>query len=199
MKKKHFAALPGFLPFYILFPAFYWVTGQIFGWLYPSLSELLPTIFPTYNKIHEREAYEMLEASKALVTSLLTLAIINFLSVLYDGRRYEATIEKTDGLFRVKNELPSYFRRNLLPDVIASSLLQIPFIIATTIPLISEVKRFVDPILLPHAVIVEPCGIPAAYLLIFLVSFSVRVFSSPLVLKRHRVMWITAFVGEEDI
>ena len=125
--------------------------------------------------------------------------VINFLSVLYDGSRDEETIERTDGLFRIKNELPSYFRRNLVPDAVASSILQIPIIIATTIPLISEVKRFVDPILLPHTVIVEPCGIPVAYLLIFLVSFSARVFSSPLVLKRHRVMWITAFVGEEDI
>ncbi len=199
MHKKYFSKVLNFLPLYLLFPFFFWVTTQLVGWFYPPLSELLPSMFPTYNKIYEREAYELLEMGKTFFSAVLTLALMNLLSVLYDGRRYEDTVSKTDGLFRIHKELIPYYERNLIPDIIASALIQIPFLIATKIPFPKEALRFTEPLLRPHAVIIEPYGVIAAYFIILAVSALTRLLCAPLVLKRHRAMWITAFAEESEL
>ena len=199
MNKRYFSAMLKFLPVYLLFPFFFWVTSQLLSWFYPPLSELLPSAFPTYNKIYEREAYELLEKNKTFFCAVLTLALMNFVTVLYDGKRYEETVSKTDGLFRIHSELIPYYDRNLIADVIASAFIQIPFLIVAKIQFPQSAVRFIEPILRPHADIIEPYGVIVAYFIILSVSATVRLISAPLVLKKHRVMWITAFCGVDDI
>ena len=105
-------------------------------WSHAYLSHLFPSIFKTYNQIHDPESYSRLEVIKETVSIFLSLLIINFISLRIDNRKYERISLITEGQYLMKDGIRIYFKEFFKSDLIVSAA--VPAIMVIPAYLLSE-------------------------------------------------------------
>ena len=98
-------------------------------WGHAYLSHLFPSIFPTYNQIHDPESYKRLEWIKGFISIFLSLIIINFISLRIDNRKYERLSLLTEGQYLIKDGIKLYFKEFFKSDLIVSTVIPAVFVI----------------------------------------------------------------------
>lgn len=162
--------------------------------MYSALSNLFPSLFPTYSQVLEKEAYERLTAILTLTAAFLSVFLISLFTGIYDNVRYESVISETDGLFKIPEKLPSYVKSVLPSDIIAALLPQLPLLALTQIKYSEKLLDYFGWILRPHFILVNAFSIPGAYFLIALFVLLARLAACPFALRRYRALWLTSFV-----
>ena len=156
--------------------------------------ELAPNIVPQYNQVLEKEEYEAFSKFMSMLASLLAVFSLSFTTGVFDNARYEDVITKTDGLFKMRDELVPYFKYSLPQDLIASAIPQAFFIPLTIINYSKKFLKYFGGYLAPHihlASFFTPVG---TYFAIFSAAILGRIAAMPLCLSRSRALWLTSFV-----
>lgn len=101
---------------------FYYVDEICVGGIYPALARAFPSVFPTYNRVLEKEAYQSLMETVALFSGVLTVFIVEYFAGAVSNERFEYMIYKTDGMYLIKEGARLYYPRYLFPDLVATFL-----------------------------------------------------------------------------
>lgn len=174
----------------MIFVAAEWVS---FGG-YELLSRFLPELFPDYNPIQHEVEYEALMLLLSAVAALIAVFATNYILGVFDNTRYEDTVSATDGLYRIFEELPSFIRRTVIGDLIASLVPQALFLLLASQTFPKQLSDFTDFYFAPHTALIGKFGALLSYFIIFAVAFFGRLISAPHALSRYRGLWMTSFV-----
>ena len=194
MYRKIFSNPVRYAIVYLFLPLVFFAASAFVNILYSALLEIAPNIIPEYNKVLEKEKYEAFLRVMNGISSLLSVFLISLITGVYDNARYEFVITKTDGLFKIPDEIAPYFKRNFPSDLIAVTLPGIPFVLLT-LPEYS--KKFLDYFggyLAPHFALTEVFGTVGAYFAILSVALIARIIAMPMALRRYRSLWLTSFI-----
>ena len=178
--------LVGVLPYLAL----RWATDVV----YDLLVELFPTVFHSYNVITTPDEYLIQSARLDTVTVALAIAVITYLALRLDNKRFERFIVANEGMYTMPEGLVQYCRRFLLADVITS--LAVPVIF--TLPLIFVNPVWVErivwiPTALNHTLTV--ChGALRGTLYASLISLGARLIAIPITVNRWRAAWLCGSV-----
>ncbi len=179
---------------YLFLPLIYLLTTALVDIVYSALLEIAPNLVPSYDRVLEKEEYQAFARAMNAISALLAVFLVSFVTGIYDNARYEDVVTKTDGLFKLRDELPSYFKRTLPSDLIAVSLAPAVFV-PLTIP--TYPKKFLEyfgTYLAPHLRLAELLTPLGTYFMIFAVALIARVLAMPKALDRYRALWLTSFV-----
>ena len=138
MKQRHKYLNPAILFFCVfIFGLFILGFSQIVvKWGHAYLSHLFPTVFPTYNQIHDPVAYQRLERIKSVVSIFLSLIIINFIALRLDNKKYERIALLTEGQYLIRDGVKLYFKEFFQSDLIVSTV--IPAVLVIPAYVLSE-------------------------------------------------------------
>ena len=126
--------------------------------------------------------------------AVFSVFLISYLTGLFDNGRYESVISKTDGLFKIKDELARYFKSNIASDIIAAAIPGLIFI-PLTLPAYSEIfLDYFGDFLAPHFHLTSAFSPFGAYFVVFITALAARLTVMPFALKRYRALWLTSFV-----
>lgn len=192
--RKYFRNAVRYFLVYLFLPLVFFLTTVLVDIVYAALFEIAPSVIPSYDRVLEKEEYLAFTRIMMAISALLAVFFVSFVTGIYDNARYEDVITKTDGLFKIKDELPSYFKRTVASDLIAISLSPALFI-PLTVP--SYPKKFLEyfgSYLAPHLRLAEVFAPLGAYFMIFAVAFVARLLAMPKALDRYRALWLTSFV-----
>lgn len=184
---KYFTSLLRYFCFYTLaFLVFLLLNGAI----REILCELLPTLFPPYNPVTEKELYFQMAKNTALVTAFICIFLASYAAVAFDSIRYERVISKTDGFYRIKNALPSYLLDFLPADIIGSAISPLPLLLLTLFSFPENVTKHTDKLFALTEAFTGKFGTLSGFLMIFLFSLASRLVIAPIALRRFRGMWL---------
>ena len=192
--KRYFESLVRYSIVYLFLPLIFSVALALCEVVYFALSELFPAIFPVYNKVLEKESYEALAKFMSNFAVLLSVFAASFFSSIYNNGNYEHVIRKTDGLYKIKNELPQYLQRIAPGEIISAA---VPPVIFTVLSVINYPEKFFSKIqafLRPHLILVESFGAVGAYFLLLFTALLASLAAAPLALRRYRALWLSSFV-----
>ena len=127
------------ITFLIACAAFYYVDEICAGGIYPALAKAFPSVFPTYNQVLEKEAYQSLMEVVALYSGMLTVFIVEYFAGAVANERFEYMIRKTDGMYLIKEGVRLYYPRYLLPDL-ASVFLTVSLFQGATLLVPAELR-----------------------------------------------------------
>lgn len=136
LKHKYLTPIALFLCVFIFGLFIVGVCSNVVDGIYTYLNHLFPESFPIYNQIHDIQTYNKLERIKSVISVFLALAVINFIALRIDNKKYERIITLTDGEYLVMNGIKLYFKEFFLSDAIASVL--IPAILVVPAYFLSE-------------------------------------------------------------
>ncbi len=194
MFKKYFWPCLKYSLIYLFLPLVFSICSRYFLSFYKSLAESFPAFFKFYSQVLEKELYEEMVLKIEVICCLLIVAVMSYIPSIFENRRYEEIISRTDGCYKIKDELLPYIKENLAGDIIASSLIQALFIPIATITLPEKLSRIISPYLTPHTVLISALGAVGAYFTILSVSLLARLIAAPHALLRYRALWLTSFV-----
>ncbi len=163
------------------------------------LAELLPNIFEDFNRVTSGDEYQRHELRCGVFALLASIFATSYIAALFDNARYERVIDRTNGFYKIHKELPRYISDTWCEDLIASSVIQLPFLLFTLIQYPEHLKnlgRIISRYLAPHLAVTEVFGVILSYILITLTAFAARMISAPAALKRYRALWLTSFVED---
>ena len=194
MFRKYFSNPLRFFIVYLFLPLVFFLISGALDVIYAALLEAFPKVIPEYSQVLEKEKYEAFEAAMYLSAAFISVFLISYLTGVYDNARYEDVITKTDGLFKVKDEIGGYIKHNLPSDFLAVALPPILFISLTAPSYSKKVLDYLGGFLAPHLRLTEIFGTLGAYFVIFAVAFLGRLVAAPFALRRYRTLWLTSFV-----
>ncbi len=196
MYKKYFSPCVKYTLIYLFLPLIYFFMLRFAVSFYGAVADAFPGLFKHYNPIADKELYERQFFIIQVCSVLLSVALISYIPSIFDNARYESVISRTDGYYRVKNEIIPYIKRNLGSDIIASGFISTVFVIFSSVKLPEKAARFLEGYLSPHTVSITAFGIAGAILIIFTTSLLSRLAAVPFALCRFRALWLTSFVDE---
>lgn len=179
---------------YLFLPLIFFVAEAAVEIIYAALLEIFPNTVPSYSQVLEKEKYQAFVRTMKLISALVAVFAVSFATGIYDNARYEDVITKTDGLYKVKDEFPAYFKRTLPSDLIAVSLAPALFIPLTVPAYPKKLFEYIGAYLAPHLRVVEALTPVGAFFAIFLVALLARILAMPKALDRYRGLWLTSFV-----
>ena len=168
----------------------------LFEALYKNLFKYFPTAFPLYNPIFEGELYDKYLLSISLLAILAASDFTVYFTLRYDNARGEYFISRTEGFFRVKDEIKPYLIRYGLSDVIGSVFFAAVIVLPTAfIPdvflrsdnIIAEILR----VNTTAAFAIGDIRLAVNILFSFLIA---HLPSVPYALSYYRAKWLTGFV-----
>lgn len=172
--------------------------------LYAELYGYMPELFPLFDPVNEKESFAAHNGRMGVFSTCVTLALYAYLTVRGDNGRDEWTIAKTDGLFRVRDEILPYLSEYAAADAIASAFMGaaigVPFIFIPDAFLhgSSTLASFIRPLSLFYSVL-GPVMTPIVLCLLLL---SFRLLSALPALAFYRAKWLSGFslyFGGEDV
>ena len=128
MYQKYFSPLVKYSVAYMFMPLFYSVVSAFVSVVYTLLSDLVPSLFPVYNQVLDKENYLEFTRVMSIVAAFLTVFVINLIMAINDNARYERVVKRTDALYKIREELPFYLRDVIPADAIASSVPHLIFL-----------------------------------------------------------------------
>ncbi len=197
--KKYLWTSAKYLIPYLFMPLIFSVGQNFVIALYNALSESLPQIFKEYNQVLDKEAY-LSHIMRCRTFTLFSAAfIMSFAAAIFDNGRYERTVKKTDGYFKIPEELPSYVKSTIFEDLAASLTVPLPFFLLSLIKFPETAKaaaRLFSSYFSPHIFLTESYGLVLGYLLIVSSAIIAKLIAAPMALRRHRSLWLTSFVDD---
>lgn len=165
--------------------------------LYETLHIWLPGLFPTFDVVLEKDLFLKHRGRMNVFSVLLTLFITAYLSLRFNNERDEFIISKTDGLFEVKEVIPSYIKRFLVSDIVSCVIVSNLF----AVPIIFIPKQFLDTDGLIASFLSQynlcmdsfgEIGMPIFFTLSLLIM---HIPALPLAIKSYRAKWLTGFAS----
>ena len=179
---------------YLFLPLFFILTSALLDFLYAAAFEISPNLLPKYDRVLEKEKYLEFSRIMNFIAALLSVFFVGYVTAVYDNARYEDVITKTSGLYKIPKLLPSYFKGNVISDVLASALAPAAFI-ALTLPSYTEkALEYFGIFLLPHLHVRVLFSPSMAYFLLFATLLFGRILAMPRALSRFRSTWLASFV-----
>ena len=194
MYRKYFSGPLKYFIVYLFLPLVFFIAKAFVDVIYEALLEIAPKLIPEYSQVLEKEKYEAFVRVMNGIAALLAVFAISLATGIFDNARYEDVITETDGLYKIPEKLPAYFKRHIPSDIISAALPQMLFI-PLTVPTYS--KKFLDYfgfLIEPHLRLTDLFGGVGTYFMIFFVAILARCLAAPLALRRHRALWLTSFV-----
>lgn len=192
--RKYFRSAVRYFIVFLFLPVVFILARAAVDVIYAAINEISPNLIPSYSRIFEKEKYEAVMRTVNGVTAIVSVFILGFATAIYDNARFEDLIARTDGLFKIPEELPRYFKRNFPSDVIAAALPPAIFV-PLTLPEYSEkFLEYFGILISPHlciAAFLPPVG---AYFALFGAALFGRILAMPKALSRHRSIWLASFV-----
>ena len=162
---------------------------------YRFLGGIFPSAFPSYDVTRGARFFDTLYTSLWFIALAVTLFVSVYLSLRYDNFKFEHIITKTDGVYKIRDILPTYInifgKSDLLASIISGALFTIPFIFVP----IQFVKNqsFLATLTEPYKLMSECFGYVLAPIVMTLLIALCYLASVPLALKYYRARWFSAF------
>lgn len=196
--KRYFHALLYGLGALLAGYAIFSVAGIVCHWFYEALIDWFPYVFKDYSPVLNADKYFFAALVEQMLASVLSIALATLWVTRHDNGRDEFIIRKTEGLYRIKDVLPLYYKRYAVPDLIAS-LVATVFISALIIPAqlaeFSEISRFSNFVGwfkgFHIGIFYENWGFVPAALFVFTVTYAFKLLSGFSGLKKWRAAWLT--------
>ena len=172
--------------------------------LYAALYGYMPDVFPLFDPVNEKESFASHNGRMGVFTMCITLALYAYITLRQDNRRDEWVITRTDGLFRVRDELSAYLTEYAAADVFASAVmgaaLGVPFIFIPDAFLMgsSTLASFIR----PFSLFYDKIGPVMTPILFFALLAVFRLLSAVPALAFYRAKWLSGFslyFGGDDI
>lgn len=163
--------------------------------LYRFLNDLVPNLFPTYEIGTTDKFFDSLYTSLWFISLVIAVFITVYLSLRYDNKKFEFIITKTDGLYKIRNFLPTYVdvfaKADFCASVINGIIYSIPFIFIP-MPFIKN-ESFLAKLAEPYKLMSECFGYVFAPIVMMIIIAACYLFAVPLALKYYRAKWFSAF------
>ena len=192
--RKYFRNAVRYFLVYLFLPLIFFAATAVVDIIYSLLLEIAPSIIPSYDRVLEKEAYQALARAMNAISALLAVFSISFATGIYDNARYEDVITKTDGLYKVRDEFPAYFRKTLPSDIIAVALPSLIFVLLSSPAYPEKFLDYFGAYLAPHLRLIEALTPIGAYFALFAAALLARILAMPKALDRYRSLWLTSFV-----
>ncbi len=165
------------------------------GDVYSLLKENLPSLFPTYNIVAERELYERSENAVIIISMLLNILTIVYISSRLDNDKLEYIVTKTDGIYKIPDVLKAFVCKFAISDFISSIIVSAAYFIPISFIPAQFMKRgsLAASLALPFKTAYELFGYAGGLILVslaFLTSHALAVYPS---LKYYRAKWLSGF------
>lgn len=163
--------------------------------LYRLLNELMPNAFPSYDVTSNATFFDTLYTSLWLISLTITLFITVYLSLRYDNFKFEKIITKTDGLYEIRDFLPTYINIFALTDIVSTVLCGVIFTIPFSFIPMQFIKHesFLAKLTEPYKLLSECFGIAFAPIVMTVLIALAYLAAIPLALKYYRAKWFSAF------
>ena len=196
--KKYVHSILRYFTLYAFGFALLFVLGALIQSVYASLSDTVPTVFPSYNPITQKAELTSLEATLSLISATVTVFILTFITVKYDNERFSFMISETDGFYTLREGGKIYLQSYLYADLVSSVCVPLPFLLMTQISFpedsVKSVKVFeniLETILSTTSAFVDKLGFFGGALAAIAVSILSRFPAGYSGLKRWRGMWLS--------
>ena len=195
MYKKYFSQLVTYTVVYLFMPIVFYVMIAPVTLLYDFLHDTWPTIFPVYNQVLEKEAYESFTKIFYIAIALIAIFAVNFILSINSNDKYERVIKRTDALFKIPEELPVFLKETALGELIASVFPHAVFLALCLFKYPERLSGYAENFLAYHIIFVDKLGFILSFILIAFVAFSARITAAPFALRKYRGTWLTSFVS----
>jgi hypothetical protein len=165
--------------------------------LYETLHLWLPDVFVKFNVVIEKELFLAHQSRMNVFSTLLTLFFTVYLSLRFNNERDEFIISVTDGLFSIKDAIPSYVKRFLVSDIAATVIISNLF----AIPITFIPKQFLNTdgtiasFLSQYRLCMESFGEVGMAIFYTLALLILHVPALPLSLKSYRAKLLAGFAS----
>ncbi len=163
-------------------------------WLVPQLHRWVNTVFgilPVYNEITSPEEFARQDAARTAVEAFVSLLVAEWLVSRIDNKRYEYVIEKTDGLYTMREGLTLYAREFLIFDLIFVSAVCAASVVACRfIPAVAFEHGAQYPLRLGYEMYTHHGAVTGALLLSAMAMLS-RLISAFFSVRRYRAVWLS--------
>ena len=169
--------------------------SALVGEIYAHLARWFPEVFPIYNAVLDGERYEKFSAVLDLISLVLTLFAVVYLSLRFDNKRSEWVISRTDGLFLIRDEYLPYTERYFAEDALCSLLIGL----ALTVPFAFIPARFLETNTVFTVILrllysaSKALGLPLFITAVTLTILFCHLAASPLAMRVYRARWLTDF------
>ena len=184
---KYINSLLRYFCFYLISSAFLLFISEP---MFEILRTIFPLAFPSYNPITEKEAYLALKESANLISAIITVTLATIVAVAFDNMRYEVVISKTDGFYRIGGCLSLYTSEFLVPDLISSLAVPMPFIILSCFSFPERAADIISHINATTLAFTDKLGVFWGGMLILAISLLARLPAAISGLKRWRGIWL---------
>ena len=206
MRFKHKYVDPAVIYFLIyIFGIILLVAGTVIArYAHTYMNFLLPDIFPTFSPVSEKELYRKYLIAIDIIGVFIALFLINVLAMLFDNKKFELIISRTDGQYTIKGGLEIYVNEFLisdiistvaLPTVLAISAYLIPEIPLTKIPIVNLLIRIAESFFWLGNTMEGFAKIFVCIPIIIVFSCVARMITVPIMLRRWRAAWLSGSIS----
>lgn len=169
----------------------YMLSGYIVNGVFEFLCEALPSLFKSQSFISNPDGYNRQLKAIAVLTAVLALLGVNYLSLLLDNKRLEYIAKATEGRYTLSFGMGFYLKSFWLADVITAVIP--PMLLAIPVYFVPEAwyeygARF------PMMTSLELCtlfGFLEGVIILTAISLLTRLLSAPIALLRWRAAWLS--------
>ncbi len=163
--------------------------------LYRFLNEIIPEVFPSYDIGSNKTFFDSIYTSLWFISLVVTVLITVYISLRYNNQKYERIITKTEGLYKIREVLPTYisiFGKSDVFSAITNGLIYtIPFIFVP-MPFIKN-ESFLAKLSEPYKMMSECFGYVLAPIVMIVIIAACYTVAIPLTLKYYRAKWFSSF------
>lgn len=163
-----------------------WIVPHLQLWVNESFG-----ILPVYNEITSPEEFAHQDAARTAVEAFLSLLVAEWFVSRIDNKRYEYVIEKTDGLYTMREGLLLYAREFMIFDLIfVSAVCAASVVCCRFIPEIAFEYGAWYPLCLGYEMYTRHGAVAGALLLSAMAVLS-RLISVFFSVRRYRALWLS--------
>ena len=194
IKHKYVEPVLLFLSVYIFHFYFCQIGELLFIYAFQYLAELFPSIVKVVSPFESPEKYQLYLRMASTSGAIVCMAIMNYICLRIDNRKFEFIISKTDGKYELRDGIRLYFKEFLGSDMLVTSVpVAILVFSAYFIP-----KKFIDMglslVFGLGASLVDFYYPIEAIILVVLCSVITRTIAIPFVVRTWRALWLSGSV-----
>lgn len=169
-------------------------------YLYEYMNHLVPSVFPLFSPVSEKEGYDAYLKLIDVVGIFAAVFLINLFAMSFDNKKFELMVSRTDGQYTVREGLVIYVREFLRSDAISAVLFPaaltlapylIPKIPKTEKPIINLLIDLLERFFWLGNTAKEYFGLFMGLMIVALFSVISRALLIPHILKRWRAAWLS--------
>lgn len=169
-------------------------------YLYAYMNSLLPSLFPIFSPVSEKEEYASYLKLLDTLGVAVAVFLINYFTMIFDNKKFELMISRTEGQYRIAEGLKIYGREFIISDLVSAVVLPlillvtpyfIPNIPETETPIINILIMILDSFFLLGNTMEANFGIFTTIILTAVFSIASRVILIPHMLKKWRAAWLS--------